>query len=112
MKNGNGHSKRLPTGLTAEARALYEQTVEMYDISDPPSLTLLLNAALALVRLRAAERTVTEEGSTYRDRFNQVKAHPACGRIDCENQTIARCLRELGLDLSAVPASSRIPAGV
>jgi hypothetical protein len=110
MKNGNGRGKRLPTALTAEARALYEQTVDMYGISDPPSLTLLLNAALALVRLRAAEATVTKEGSTYRDRFGQVKSHPANARIDCENQTIARCLRELGLDLTS--AVSHLPEGV
>jgi len=112
-KMRNGHNKRAPVRLGREARELYERTIEMYDITDPPSLLFLMNAALALDRLRAAERTVANEGSTFRDRFNQVKAHPACARIDCVNATIARCLRELGLDLSsaAVPGSG-IPEGV
>jgi hypothetical protein len=109
MKNGNSHCKAR---LTPEARALFEQTVRIYGIDDPPSLTLLLNAAFALVRLRVAEAVVAKEGSTFRDRFNQVKSHPACARIDAENATIARCLRELGLDLSAVPVSSRTLEGV
>jgi len=112
-KMKNGHIKRLPAGLTPEARALFEQTVRIYGIDDPPSLTLLLNAALALVRLRAAEAIVAKEGSTFRDRFNQIKTHPGCARIDAENQTTARCLRELGLDLSATPVSgTRTPDGV
>jgi Phage terminase, small subunit len=111
MKNGN--CKRVPAGLSREAQALFEQTVQMYDIDDPPSLVLLTNAALALDRLRRAEAVVAKEGSTFRDRFNQIKSHPACARIDAENGTIARCLRELGLDLSAVAVSgSRPPEGV
>jgi hypothetical protein len=105
----NGHCKAR---LGPEARALFDQTVALYNIDDPPSLVLLTNAALALDRLRRAEALVAKEGSTYRDRFNQIKSHPACARIDAENATIARCLRELGLDLTTTPVSSRIPEGI
>lgn len=85
----------------------------MYGIDDPPRLTLLLNVHWRSIACGEAEAVVAKEGSTFRDRFNQIKSHPACARIDAENGTIARCLRELGLDLSAVAVNdSRPPEGV
>lgn len=102
----------IPSGLSAEARKLYVETAEEYSISDPASLVLLLNAARALDRLRLAEAAVKASGATFTDRFGQVKVNPMAVRIDNENLTLARCLRELGLDLSPPPANPRPPEGL
>jgi len=103
---------KAPAGLSHEARKLFRETSEQYSIDDAPSLVLLGNACRALDRLRFAEAIVKKEGAIYLDRFGQPKAHPAAARVDAENLTLQRSLRELGINLSPLPSSSRPPGGV
>ena len=103
---------RAPAGLSAEALKLFRETREQYSIDDAPSLVLLGNACRALDRLRLAEAIVKKEGSVYSDRFGQPKAHPAAARVDAENLTLQRSLRELGINLAPLPSSSRPPGGL
>ena len=103
---------KSPVGLSDEAQRLFRETVEQYSIDDAPSLVLLGNACRALDRLRIAEAIVKKEGSVYLDRFKQPKAHPAAARVDAENLTLQRSLRELGINLAPVPSISRPPEGI
>jgi phage terminase small subunit len=103
---------RPPAGLSQEARRLFSETVEQYQLDDAPSLVLLGNACRALDRLRLAEAIVKKEGSVYLDRFHQPKAHPAAARVDAENLTLQRSLRELGISLSPPVNQSRPPEGI
>jgi hypothetical protein len=102
----------LPQGLSAEARRLFRETIAQYQIDDAPSLVLLGNACRALDRLREAEGQVKAEGAVYADRFGQPKAHPAAARVDAENLTLQRSLRELGINLAPLPSQSRPPEGI
>jgi hypothetical protein len=102
----------LPKGLSTEARRLFRETLEQYQIDDAPSLVLLGNACRALDRLRNAEAKVKAEGAVYSDRFGQPKAHPAAARVDAENLTLQRSLRELGINLSPLPSQARPPEGI
>lgn len=102
----------LPKGLSIEARRLFRPTCEQYAIDDAPSLVLLGNACRALDRLREAEGKVKAEGAVYADRFGQPKAHPAAARVDAENLTLQRSLRELGINLAPLPWQSRPPEGI
>lgn len=104
-----GPSQRVPSGLSAEARRLYVTTRDQYAIDDAPSLVMLGNACRALDRLRLAEAIVKDKGAVYNDRFGQPKAHPAAARVDAENLTLQRCLRELGISLAPLPAGSGPP---
>lgn len=103
---------KAPAGLSQEARKLFHETTEQSSIDDAPSLVLLGNACRALDRLRLAEAIVKKEGAIYLDRFGQPKAHPAAARVDAENLTLQRSLRELGINLSPLPSSSRPPVGI
>jgi hypothetical protein len=102
--NGHADNGKLLKGLSSEARTLYDDTVQTFGLDDSASLTLLLNACFALDRLRKNEGIVAKEGSVFHDRFQQVRQHPACARIDKESQNVIRALHELGLDLSTVSA--------
>jgi hypothetical protein len=105
-------NSKSPKGLSAEALRLFRETAEQYGLDDAPSLVLLTNACLALMRLRKAEAIVEREGSVYRDRFNQWKQHPAAARVDAENLTLQRSLRELGISLAPSTNHDRPPEGI
>ena len=102
----------MPSGLSKEAQKLFRETRDQFDIDDAPSLVLLGNACRALDRLRKAENIVLVEGSIYRDRFNQPKVNPAAARIDAENLTLQRSLRELGINLAPPAQGARPPEGI
>ena len=88
-------AKHVPRGLSAEAQKLFRETVAQNGldvIDDAASMTLLANAAFALVRLRKAEAIIRKAGQTVTDRFQQTKAHPLMARIDAEGQTIRQSL--------------------
>jgi hypothetical protein len=103
----------IPKGLSVEARKLYRETIDQYQIDDAPSLVLLGNACRALDRLRVAEALIKENGgSVYSDRFGQPKQHPAAARVDAENLTLQRSLRELGINLAPLPSQTRPPEGI
>ena len=105
-------SPKPPRGLSREAQRLFHETAQQFGLDDAPSLVLLGNACRALDRLRLAEAIVKKEGSVYLDRFNQPKAHPAAARVDAENLTLQRSLRELGISLSPPTNHSRPPEGI
>jgi phage terminase small subunit len=112
LLEGQVSNPKTPAGLSAEASRLFHETVKEYGLDDAPSLVLLTNACLALMRLREAEGIVKKEGSVYRDRFNQWKRHPAAARVDAENLTLQRSLRELGISLAPATNHSRVPEGI
>ena len=58
LGGGEVENPRLPRGLNAEASNLFRETVNQYGLDDAPSLVLLTNACLALMRLRKAEAIV------------------------------------------------------
>jgi phage terminase small subunit len=103
---------RIPAGWSEEARRLFHETVDQYGLDDAPSLTLLTNACLALMRLREAEAIVKQEGAIVRDRFGQLKIHPGAARCDSESLNVMRALRELGISLAPAADGSRPPEGI
>jgi len=105
-------SVKMPAGLSAEAQHLWSQTIEQFEIDDAASLTVLANGCRALDRLRAAEKTLREVGTIYMDRFGTPHSHPCVLQVRDENQTLQRCLKTLGLDLSPVNEIGRPPEGV
>lgn len=105
-------SSPIPKGLSRQAQKLFRETREQFGIDDAPSLVLLGNACRALDRLRIAENIVRKEGVVYRDRWGQPKGHPAAARVDAENLTLQRSLRELGINLAPLPSDGGPPAGI
>jgi P27 family predicted phage terminase small subunit len=76
MKNSRAEPKP-PATLSPAAKRWFREIVAEYGISDPGGLLVLQSACEAFDRMRQAQRILADEGLTTRDRFGQVRAHPA-----------------------------------
>lgn len=95
---------KAPRGLSAPSRALWEAIVADYVLM-PHHLSLLEQAMRSLDRAEAARRLVDAEGLLVAG-----KLHPLT-RVERDSRDqFARIVKQLGLDLEALPPpSSRRP---
>lgn len=95
-------NKRLPPApdhLT-DSLAFWNQTVADFAL-EPHHLELLRLLCEALDRGHEARRSIAEHGTTYTDRFGQVKPRPEVAIERDSRVSAARLLRELALDVTA-----------
>ena len=103
--------KKAPKGLGRYGLNLWKQTINDWDIADAPGLTLLESACRLLDRLRDAQQQLDREGTTFRDRWNQVRVHPC---VEIERQCSAElraCLKALELQQDPPGPVGRPPGG-
>lgn len=92
-----------PVELACAGLAFWRRVQEEFEM-EPHHLDLLASACQQLDRAAAAAAVIEAEGVTAKDRFGQVKTHPA---VDIErNAHLAFCRlqRELGLDIAPPPS--------
>ena len=83
--------------------------VERYVLDDPPARELLRLACEALDRAGQACEVLDAEGLTIRDRYGQVRPHPAAS-IEIQSRTaVARLLRELRVLDPPADDDGRVP---
>ena len=99
MKNTNGRIKTSQPGLSQEARKWHDDLKKAYSIHDEAGLILLRQAAESFDRMRAAQRLISENGITYKDRYGQPKLNPACTVERDTRSQMLLCLKQLNLDL-------------
>jgi P27 family predicted phage terminase small subunit len=88
--------------LSDESKALYRRLVKEWRITDGAGAITLLTTCQCLDRMRAAQSTIAAEGIVARDRFGQLKPHPAC-QIEKEARGgLLQGLRALNLDLETL----------
>jgi P27 family predicted phage terminase small subunit len=98
-----------PKHLSAEAQAWWRRLTEQWDLDDP-SLLILEGALEAFDRMRAAQAIIAKEGVTCKDRFKQIKQHPATLVERDAKATLLRGIKALGLDLEPInPGPGRPP---
>ena len=101
--------KNPPEHLKSAGASLYAAISDEYSIDDAGGLALLLTAAEALDRLRAAQSEIDRHGELIKDRFGQLKANPACAiERDCRRDFLAS-LKCLNLDLEPLRDSRGNP---
>jgi phage terminase small subunit len=98
-----------PRGLSAEARSWWQRLSGDYEISDAAGLLLLETALRAFDRVLEARRVLKADGPLVRDRFRQLKPHPALAVERDAALVLLKCLRELHLDLEPVLPIGRPP---
>src|SRR5262245_16101295 len=106
MKN----SDRPPGGYSPEARRLWRQVLETWDL-EPPARTILDVGCRALMRVREAQALLKRDGITTSDRFGQVKAHPATAIERDSKATLLKALRALNLDVEPLHDGIGRPPG-
>lgn len=85
--------------LHPDARELMREVTDSYAITDAGGQALLRQAGEALTRLRDAQAKIAEHGSTFVDRFGQIKAHPLLAAERDARRDFLAALKALNLDL-------------
>lgn len=98
---------KAPKHLQPATRRWWQSVVADWQL-EAHHVRLLTMAAAAWDTNEAAERAMAAEGLTTKDRFGQVRMHPAVTIARDAKVTFARLLRELDLDV-APPASAKRP---
>lgn len=108
MKNS---APRPPKHLSVEARKSWRSIADEYDIGDDASLLILTTAFEAFDRMREAQASISTDGTTIRDRFGQVKAHPLLSVERDARAAFMAGLRQLNLDLEPLQDRPGRPVG-
>jgi P27 family predicted phage terminase small subunit len=99
-----------PAHLSIEAKAWWRKIVEQWDLDDP-ALLILEGALEAFDRMRQAQAIIAEQGVTTKDRFKQVKQHPATLVERDAKAALLRGIKALGLDLEPINPGPGRPLG-
>ena len=87
-----------PVPLNARAQELFDEVIEGWTLHGPAREMLLL-ACESLTRADEAAVIVTRDGQVFRDRWGQVRPHPAAVLERDHRQAAARVLQALGVSL-------------
>jgi len=88
-----------PPGLQAPGKRFWKKKLDEVVLSEAHDLERLRMACKCLDEISEAEETVKTEGRFIKDRWQQVKEHPACKSIRDTRIIFCRIIRELSLDL-------------
>lgn len=69
---------KAPKHLRADARRMWDRLRADYAIDDSAGLALLQAACEAYQRAQEARERIDKDGAILKDRFKQLKPHPAC----------------------------------
>jgi P27 family predicted phage terminase small subunit len=89
-----------PKSLQPQERELWDRITKSFEVSDPASETLLLQALQARGRARQAHERLERDGLTVIDKRGDVKAHPAIQIERFSQQAFCAAMRLLRLDLN------------
>lgn len=96
-----------PQHLRDATRTWWEDIAADFDL-EPHHLMLLTAAAEAWDRLQEARERIAKDGAYLKDRFGQLKPHPALAVERDSRIGFARLVRELNLDVET-PEEPRLP---
>jgi P27 family predicted phage terminase small subunit len=99
-----------PTHLMAKTKRWWVKVVEEYDLS-ASDLSVLEVAAVQWDRLTTARETLakSELGALAKDRFGQLREHPAVAIEQNSTRLFLAAVRQLGLDLEPSSEPGRLP---
>lgn len=110
MKNSEKVPKP-PRDLSFLAKKAWKAIFQEYQIEDAAGLQLLSEYCHALDRAEEARQKIRQEGSTFKDRFGQLRENPAVAIERGSVQTMLSCLRSLNLDIEPLRDRPGRPPG-
>ena len=99
---------KIPPHLTASTRDWFASVIATYEL-EPHHLRLLTLACEAWDRTQEARAILDERGLSYQDRFGAPRTRPEIAVERDSRLAFARLIRELDLDVEAVPEAVRPP---
>ena len=92
------HPPETPTILGERGRDLWGRVLADYELA-AAELAVLEAACASYDRLHEAQATLNRDGLTVLDRYDVPKAHPMTAVVRDATTLLARCLRQLDVDL-------------
>lgn len=102
---------KAPGGLSVEARRRWSALVSEYSIVDAAGVQILATALEAFDRMRQAQRRIRKDGTTTKDRFGQLRAHPLLVIERDARAAWLAGLKALNLDLEPLKDRPGRPGG-
>lgn len=106
MKN-NEH--KPPAGLSPAAKSWWKKLTNEYGIDDQAGLLILETAMRAMDRMTQAGALIDKHGAVILDKFEQLKANPACAVERDSRAAMMGALKSLNLDLEPLGNPGRQP---
>jgi len=95
---------KYPKNLKEEGQKFYKEQQSVYGMEDPHEVRMLQMAGGCLDEIHESEGQIRKDGRFVKDRYGQIKEHPA-GKVIRENRALfLRIIRELGLNVE-IPES-------
>ncbi|NLV32133.1 MAG: P27 family phage terminase small subunit [Acidobacteria bacterium] len=110
MKNSE-KTPKPPQNLSLSARKAWKTLILEYQIEDAAGLRLLGEFCHALDRAEEARAKIRDEGTTFKDRFGQLRENPSVAVERGSVQTMLACLKSLNLDLEPLQPRPGRPPG-
>jgi len=104
-------TQKAPSHLTAEAKKIWREILDEYDVNDAAGLRILRVALEAFDRAQAARATIDKDGMTIKDKFDQTKPHPLLPVERDSRAAFLAGLKALNLDLEPLKDRPGRPAG-
>ena len=104
-------TQKAPSHLTAEAKKIWREILDEYDVNDAAGLRILRVALEAFDRAQAARATIDKDGMTVKDKFDQTKPHPLLSVERDSRAAFLAGLKALNLDLEPLKDRPGRPAG-
>jgi phage terminase small subunit len=96
-----------PAGLSPAAKSWWKKLTDEYGIDDQAGLLILETAMRAMDRMAMAGALVDKHGAVIVDKFQQLKANPACAVERDSRAAMMGALKNLNLDLEPLSAPGR-----
>lgn len=100
-----------PPGLSALACSWWKRLDAEYGIDDAAGLLILETAMRAMDRMTMAAELIDKHGAVVVDKFQQLKANPACAVERDSRAAMMGALKSLNLDLEPLGKPGRPAAG-
>ena len=90
--------KYLVDHLSKSSRKFFLKIMNQFELEDH-HLEILSKACECIDRINEARLRIDKDGPYFKDRFSQLKPHPALKTEEQNKVIFARLIRELGLDV-------------
>lgn len=92
--------------ISAAGKKLRDDILSEFDISDIAGLEILDRAVESFCRMKKAEKIIDRDGLTIKNRFDEIKEHPALNTERKARAQFLMAIKQLNLDI--LPPNHRI----
>ena len=89
----------------------WARLLDEYGIDDPAGLLLTQTALEAFDRMKQAQKRIKKDGAIIKDRFDQLRAHPAITTERDSRAQMLMAMKNLNLDIEPLRDGPGRPGG-